>query len=348
MLYVYIGSKTENKDEDVGLTVFQIKEDGSFNKIQEIKDGINHSYQCIDKKGGFLYSAHGDSKELSSYKINDDGKISFLNKVEINGDNPVYISLNEEDRLIVTSAFNNGTVSLMEVKEDGQLGEILHEIVIPGKEEGSTSNAHQCYWDKKGNYLFVPTQNRCQGIGQIVIFKLDKKEKKLIRVGSYLSRAFDEPRHVVISDDNRFLYLCNEKGNTVLTFEFNEEFGTLNPVEYLPTLPSTYTGRNKTSAIDIDPSGNFLTVSNRYHDSIALFKILKEEKEGRLKFIDTFDLKGEIPRFAGFNPYNGMYYAACLNSNLFVEMKLIPQKEIMTEVQTIEVKKPYCITFYEN
>jgi 6-phosphogluconolactonase len=61
-------------------------------------------------------------------------------------------------------------------------------------------------------------------------------------------------------------------------FEVNG--GSLKEIQSTSTLPADYKGNNSTAEIQIDADGRFLYVTNRGHDSIAVYAI--DAKNGTL------------------------------------------------------------------
>lgn len=94
----------------------------------------------------------------------------------------------------------------------------------------------------------------------------------LLRRLSFI-RTWDEPRHAAVHPNNRWVYMCEEKGNKVLFFRFDDENGTFEALQELTTVPETVTGYSDASEVMVDPSGKFVLVSNRYTDSIAVYRI---------------------------------------------------------------------------
>ncbi len=77
------------------------------------------------------------------------------------------------------------------------------------------------------------------------------------------------PRHLIFSHDGRFAYVANEMGNTVSVFSY--EYGKLTHLKDLPTVPEDFDGFSTASAIRLSDDGQTLYVSNRGHDSAAVF-----------------------------------------------------------------------------
>jgi 6-phosphogluconolactonase len=62
----------------------------------------------------------------------------------------------------------------------------------------------------------------------------------------------------------------------------------------LSTLPAGYSGTTKVAEIKMHPNEKFLYVTNRGHDSVAIYSI--DPANGQLKFINTRPALGSHPR----------------------------------------------------
>ncbi len=80
------------------------------------------------------------------------------------------------------------------------------------------------------------------------------------------------PRHLTFAPDGRRVYLVNELDASVMAFDYHPERGTLTARQRIDSLPG-YSGRRWAADIHVHPSGRFLYVSNRAHDSVAVFRI---------------------------------------------------------------------------
>ena len=226
MSYAYVGCRTtrERNARGKGLKVYEISEaTGEWKEIQCLETLPNPSYQAMDLEEKYLYSVHGDNTQVSSYKIEADGTLSALNTIEIGGKNPVFITPDRTNQYMVVAALQGGAVYVIRRNADGSLGEIVHTAHMAGKKEGAISFAHQCIWDQKKEYLFVVCQARLQGYGQIVVFHFNPVDGSLTQTDCYRGREYDEPRHVSIHPNNRFVYLINEKGNSMTYLSFDEK-----------------------------------------------------------------------------------------------------------------------------
>lgn len=162
----------------------------------------------------------------------------------------------EAKGLYVAKILQTGAVSLIPVLEDGSLGKIKELYFISGNGgPGYISHPHQTMLDRSGRWLAVPSQGRLQGVGKITLFEINGTEGTLRKHFAIKGRTGAEPRHCVFAPSNRFCYCVNEKDSTVAAYRFDENEGTLEPMQILTSLPEDYAGDGWASAIDMDAGG---------------------------------------------------------------------------------------------
>ena len=346
MGYVYVGCRTtkERNARGEGLKVYEVSEaDGRWTEIQCLKTEENPSFQCFDNTKEYLYSVHGDFTLVSSYKILEDGTLEHINTIDIGGKNPVDVTVDAENQHVIVATLQGGTLYTIKRNEDGSLGDVVATFTYEGKEEGKVSTIHQCLWDQKKNYLFACAQGRVNGFGQMRALKYNHETGEFTETDKFLSRTWDEPRHAAMHPNNRWLYMCEEKGNKVLYFQFDEETGKMQALQELTTVPETVTGYSDASEVMIDPSGQYVIVSNRYTDSMAVYRI--DPFTGYMKNTGFFPCLGKTPRFFCFGP-NGKCYVANEDSDTIIEFTFDENTGwLVPTMNIIETGSPVCITF---
>jgi 6-phosphogluconolactonase len=88
------------------------------------------------------------------------------------------------------------------------------------------------------------------------------------------------PRHYCFHPTLDLAYFSDEQGCSVTAYKVDRAAGTLSAVGTVPSLPAGVTVRNTCSQIYLTPSGRFLYVGNRGHNSIAGFAV--DPATGRL------------------------------------------------------------------
>ena len=143
--------------------------------------------------------------------------------------------------------------------------------------------------------------------------------------------------------NNRWLYMCEEKGNKVLYFQFDENTGKMNALQELSTVPETVTGYSDASEVMIDPTGQYVLVSNRYTDSMAIYRI--DPVTGYLKTTGFAPCLGKTPRFFCFAP-NGKCYVANEDSDTIIEFQFDAATGLLIPtLNIIPTGSPVCVTF---
>lgn len=348
MTYAYVGSRTTEKRNarGKGLKTYQIMKDGSWKELQCLYTSENPSFQTLDREGRYLYSVHGDITEVSSYEILEDHTLRHLNTIDIGGRNPVDITVDRENRRVIVATLQGGTIYSIERNPDGSLGDVCASFTCEGKEAGKVSTIHQCLWDQKQNFLFAAAQGRVNGYGQFRSLRYDSGTGSFEEASRFMARTWDEPRHAAVHPNNRWVYMCEEKGNKVLYFHFDEETGALEALQELSTVPETVTGYSDASEICVDPTGRWVLVSNRYTDSIAVYRI--DPITGYLKTNGFFPCLGKTPRFFCFGP-NGRCYVANEDSDTIIEFDFdTVTGQLTPTLNIVRTGSPVCITFAEG
>jgi 6-phosphogluconolactonase len=92
----------------------------------------------------------------------------------------------------------------------------------------------------------------------------------------------------------------NELNSTVAVFRYDGNAGVLRPLQTVSTLPEYFAGTNTGAEIGIHPSGRYLYVSNRGHNSVVLFRV--DPEQGTLTYVEEQGTGGSKPRHFGLQP----------------------------------------------
>lgn len=335
MLLAYVGCRTttERNARGKGLTTFEIS-DGTWKELGVTKTLENPSYQIIHPNKKFLYSVHGDITKISSYKI-EDKNLVLSDTFDIGGKNPVFIDIDKEEKHLIVAALQGGSLYSIEFEEDKIIG---IKDTLEFKTKTGLAFAHQCYFDKTKNYIFVPCQGRDRGDSGLYVVKINDGDFEI--TDYFEARKHSEPRHVVISNNNKNLYLINEWGNYVTFFEFDDTKGKLSPKENIPTLPKDYTGHSQASTVVLSPDEKILVGSNRIYDHLVLYKIKEDGSLEEKEYIETY---GETPRFITF--YKNSLYILNEDSDTIIEFEY--KDETLVKKQIIKSPSPVCLNFME-
>ena len=348
MNYAYIGCRTtkERNARGLGIQVYRVDEhSGEWQHIQTVTGLINPSYLEFDRNKQYLYSIHGDFSEISAFKIEpDSGHLTFINQVSTEGLNPVHLAIDKQNKHVIVANLQSGNVTAISRDEsNGALQQVVDSFVLPGKVAGQVSHPHQTMLDQNAGYIVVPAQGRLAGVSGITVLKFDAEQDKFEQADFVNTREIAEARHVVFHPNNQYMYLVNEKDNTVCLYYFEAAKGILEARQILPTLPATYTGEGQASGIVISHNGRFLHVSNRKHDSIATYAI--NQTDGMLSTIEFTATDGKTPRFITIGEHNHVLYVANEDSDTVIRYEVGADGALTRSGEPIITGSPVCIVF---
>jgi 6-phosphogluconolactonase len=213
---------------------------------------------------------------------------------------PCYLEIDRTGRYLFSAYYRAGRVTIHPIAEDGTLGAKPIQV-LPTAER-----AHCVLVDRSNRYVFVP---HTAGPNLIFQFRLDEDTGMLTpnTLPVLVPDAGVGPRHLCFHPSLDVVYSSNEQGCSATAYTFSTSAGTLTPFQTLSTLPEGYDGDNTCAQIHIHPTGRFLYVSNRGHDSIAMFAI--DEATGRLTSLGQQPTE-KTPRTFNLDPRGQYLYAA--------------------------------------
>ena len=105
--FAYTGCRTtrERNARGDGINVYRVDApSGRWTHVQLLAGLVNPSFLAIDAAGRTLYTVHGDSSEVSSFRIDAEaGRIAPLNTQFTRGKNPVHLAIDPTGRFLVVT-----------------------------------------------------------------------------------------------------------------------------------------------------------------------------------------------------------------------------------------------------
>jgi 6-phosphogluconolactonase (cycloisomerase 2 family) len=351
-IYAYIGCRTtkERNARGLGINVYRVDPvTGNWEHVETVKTAQeNPSFLVLDRGKNYLYAVHGDFGEVSAYKIDKhSGKLSFINQQSTNGKNPVHLVVDPANKFLVVANYATGSLVSLPINADGSLGAISNQAELSGKpgphrtQQGS-SHPHYTLYDPEEKYIFIPDK----GLDKIFAFKLDTENGKLLPAEAAVTTAREGagPRHITFHPAKPVAYVANELDSSITTYNYNAQNGELKALQIIPCIPESFTDNNTAAEIMIAPSGNFVYVSNRGHDSIGIFEVNQITRT--LSPVTWESSQGKGPRFFNFDPAGKFLYAANENSDSIVTFRVNAKTGKLTPTgQIIQTGSPVCIEF---
>jgi len=288
--YVYVGTAV---DGNIG--IYTLEANGTLKQRETVELGPKSPSTplAVSPDKQFLF-AGVRSKPFAVVTFGIDKKTGALKKLSsgLVAHSPVYLSVDKEGHYLLAASYPDSLVSVNSVAKDGQVGE-------PSQVVPTARFAHSIITDRTNHWAFAPHL----GSDQIFQFKFDAKTGKLspnspatvqLKVGS-------GPRHIVISNDNKFAYLLSEMTGTITTLALDAKSGLLSEVSAVSMLPADsklvpgiahmpqgeppgppHDSSNDICASDLHltPNGKFLYAAERTTSTINTFSV--DGKTGKL------------------------------------------------------------------
>lgn len=311
----YVGCRTtkERQGRGDGIGVFRVDgATGALTPIDQLRGIANPSYLAFDRTGRLLFTVHADLDTVSSYRIDPERRtVTPVDRFACGGRNPVHLVPDPTNRYLITANYATGTIGAVQFSADGKLGPLSDVVALTGttgphKTQQIGLYPHHIPYDRSGRWLVVPDK----GGDQICVYGFDAASGrfKAAEPVATKARAGAGPRHIDFHPTLPVAYLANELDSTIATYRWDQDKGTLVPLQILPSLPETYFGNNTTAEIWVSPSGRHVYISNRGHDSIAIFAV--DPVSGLLRAAGWQPSGGKQPRFFTLDP-TGRFLFAC-------------------------------------
>lgn len=276
---------------------------GKLSAPQKVADAKNASWLAVHPGGEFLYAtAEGQPGAAAAYAIAEDGTLKPLNQQSTGGAGPTHLWIDAAGKNLLVANYSGGSIACIAIKDDGSLGEqtafVQHTGSSVNPKRQTAPHAHGIYTDAEDKFVYVPDL----GIDKVMIYKFDVDKGTL--TPNTPPHASVSPgggaRHMAFHPTGGFAYVNNEMTSQVEVFKHDAATGSLEPLQIIPTLPVDFTGNNSTAEIFVHPNGRAVYVSNRGHDSIAVFAV--DGASGKLKLLDHTPSGGKTPRNFAIDP----------------------------------------------
>jgi 6-phosphogluconolactonase len=238
-----------------------------------------------------------NSGSVSAYSIDGTtGKLTLLNQRPSYGNGPCYISIDKTGKWAFIANYQEGNFVVMSVFDDGLLGSSSgarkHLGNSVNAERQEKPHVHSAVVSPDNQYVFVSDL----GTDKIHSYKLNAADGSIADAGvPFVSvKPGCGPRHLALHPNGKYAYSAEELTSTVAVLDYDKTTGSLAiRADSIPSLPAEFKGANTAADIHVHPGGKFLYMSNRGHNSLAIYAI---DKTGMIKLVGQQDTKGKIPR----------------------------------------------------
>jgi len=283
----------------------------------------NPSYMAWDAQSELLFavseSANGPS-QLSSYRLSEQG-LSLVDKITIAGVACCHVST--QAGRIFCSSYMSGSLIVCS-HNHGLLSfeaRFSYQGDGPNRQRQEASHIHQAIVSPENNWLYL-----CDlGADKIWCHRL---KATLEAAESFTEvNAGAGPRHMVFHPHLPRAYTLCELSAELVVFDYHSSTGALKGRQTLYTLPDEFDGQPAAAAIVVHPTGNALYVSNRQHNSVAVYTL---DAEGCASFASRF-LTGREPRDITLDPLGRFLLVAHQDDDSISRHKISPTSGLLED-----------------
>ena len=297
---LFVGSFTDKKPGEV-INVYEFNNEAGEATLKFTLDSVtNTSFLKLSNNGKYLYSVM-DSQMKHNGKIgvfavdSINGKIELINTQDCGGLNPAHLEINKTGKLLVSSNYSDGSLSMFKINENGSLNpssQVLRfkdSSVVKIRQE--SSHIHSSNFSPDNSFLFAHDL----GADKIRAFSLVKtgQDSILQNEDNIELKPGSGPRHFKFHPNGKFGYSIAELSGKVTVFNYkNGRFTFIDDYQSYKKQLDIY----RAADIHISSDGKFLYASNRgpEEDSISIFSINSDS--GTLNLIGNEPTNGSHPR----------------------------------------------------
>lgn len=263
--------------------------------------------------------------------------LSPVGNQSTDGDWPCHLEIDRASCWLLASNYGAGVVAVLPIREDGSLGPCA---AIARHAPEDVSHAHSTAFSPDGRFAVVADL----GLDVLVTYRFDAQVGSLAECARVKTPKGAGPRHMAFHPDGRTLYAANELDSTVGVYDYDAERGILTERQMLSTLPEDAAGQKSYVAdIHVSPSGDRVYVSNRGHDSIAVFAAAPD---GALTQLAVRPCGGKWPRNFAISPEGRFLLVAGQHSgDISVLPILDDERALGNPIARVTVPNASCVRF---
>ena len=345
-----------------GIAVFRFDEEtGAMTLLSETGGIDNPTFLSIDPARRTVYANSEvfgwNEGTTTAYRLDPaTGRLTYLGKQPTEGSITAYNSLDRSGGFLLVANYAIGDLDelpgrsavVMPIRDDGGLGPVVDRIAHSGTGPNAARqerpHAHSIVASPDNRFVIVADL----GIDKLMVYRLDAESGRLspAPTPSFALPPGAGPRHLAFHPSGKYVFVNNEMAMTETVFAYDAEKGALTEIETVSTLPEADRGKTGLSTAETlaHPNGRVVYVSNRTHDTIAVFAC--DPATGKLTQLQNVPVEGEIPRNICLDPTGKWLIAAHQNSGTAALFKVDQDSGKLTFTGTkVNVPGSICVRF---
>ncbi|CAG9222481.1 putative 6-phosphogluconolactonase [Paraburkholderia tropica] len=338
--------------EGKGEGIYLLNFDATTGRLSElaVQRAANPSYLTQSKDGRRLYAVREvnaeDGPGVSTYEVDAaGGSLKLLGDLATPGAWPCHVAVNEDLALLLASNYLSGEVLAYALDASGApAGEpvvLERDGSGPNAARQEAPHAHCAVVSPDRRHVYLADL----GVDGVVRHPLDGGA--VMKTPDHLLKAAPGagPRHLVFTASGSHLLANYELASTVRMYRLADNTAEL--VCEISSLPEDFSGESGAGGMRLHPSGKFVYVGNRGHDSIFGARI--DEAAGTLTPIGTWSLGGRTPRDLAISPDGKHLLAAAQDDGFIRVFSIDAQTGALTDTgYTYPIPTAVCLEFIQG
>ncbi|WP_260596939.1 lactonase family protein [Sphingomonas endolithica] len=232
----------------------------------------NASFSVYSARHDIHYLVDENAGSVGAYRHRG-GRWEMLATIPTQGAAPCHIALNPAETLLAVANYASGSVSLFRLDMHDGLPRERARVHAnhgsgPDAQRQDRPHAHWVGFSADGRWLYQADL----GTDEILAFAIDGAGDLRAAQRSYQAPPGSGPRHLLLHPHlTGKVYLASELASTLTVLDHAD--GKFHNPLIMSTLPADWQGDTIVAHVAINQAGTRLYVSNRGHDSIAVFAI---------------------------------------------------------------------------
>lgn len=346
--YLYVGCYTN--ESPIGIRVYDSSDPHGSLVEQSVVEGLDHpSFLTTHPGGDVLYavSETAPTGGIVALRVRPaDGSLAVIDRAPSHGAAPCYVSVAADGRHLYAANYLSGTITVYALARDGSFGELVATIQHRGsgphaRQDGP--HAHCILPEPGGGSVYAADL----GTDRVSRYVHEQRDGRAVFVldGELAFDAGTGPRHLAFHPEQPVGFVVGELDSTIVTIGVDPG-GRPTSLHTTSTLPADFDGESIAADVRVHPGGRHVYVSNRGHDSIAVFGF--DGADEPLVPMGHVSSGGATPRNLAVHPSGQTLFVANQDSNRVVPFQIDRTTGLPLQLRdNYCVPEPVCLTFLE-
>lgn len=340
----YVGTYTY--EHSIGIHIYDLDVLNGTMKERKVIEINNPSDLIVSANGKFLYSITDEG--VKSFKVLPDGDLEPMNEQWIGGMRGCYIDVDRENRYLYVAGYHDGRVSMMNINEDGSVGEIADGIFHKGVGRSAADRSSRPHVNC---VKITPDQKYLCAVDgaldHVKVYRINYTTGKLKLVDIIRCDLDSAPKMIRFSKDGKNAYILNELKNTVDVYNYyiDEKGPEFDRIQTIST-EAKVDDRCSSQNMEFSWDGKYLFCCSAGTDEVTIFE--RGEETGMLTLNCITPISGDFPKALAVFPDDKHFMTLNHETNeINTYATFYDKKFALMEGKPIKIDKPNCVFIHK-